>query len=164
MTSGPAAHTAGIFWEKIVITKRCNCCHQEKPLSEFHRRVDRPSHAANCKACHNAKSRVAAALWRLKNKQKIRAINQKYNPKRVKRSTMTPDELMRLTYAGQPLFVQSEIGLEKLCKVCMDYWPADTEFFWKSNIGAGGIFDICKCCAREARLPRSDNLNPAIHA
>lgn len=38
---------------------------------------------------------------------------------------------------------EGELGLEKLCTKCDDWWPADSEFFWTSN---GRLHYCCKAC------------------
>lgn len=40
-------------------------------------------------------------------------------------------------------------GLEKHCKRCEEWWPADTEFFFSDPGGQGGLFYCCKACYRE---------------
>lgn len=48
-------------------------------------------------------------------------------------------------------FVVTEIGLEKLCTLCGDYWPADTQFFYPK---AGKLSSECKACAAEKAMAR----------
>lgn len=33
----------------------------------------------------------------------------------------------------KPKFIETELGLEKLCKNCQEYWPADSEFWFMIN-------------------------------
>lgn len=40
-------------------------------------------------------------------------------------------------------------GLEKFCRGCGDYWPADTEFFYSHATTKGGLWDWCKACYLE---------------
>lgn len=51
---------------------------------------------------------------------------------------------------------ETELGLEKRCSVCGDYWPADTEFFYAKG---AGLMSCCKACYVARRWPdgrRSD--------
>jgi len=41
---------------------------------------------------------------------------------------------------------QSEGQLEKRCRGCNEYWPADTEFFYRHSTGADGLQSYCKAC------------------
>lgn len=43
----------------------------------------------------------------------------------------------------------SDIGQEKLCGRCQEWWPADPEFFFRSTTKAGGLFHCCKACYAE---------------
>lgn len=49
-------------------------------------------------------------------------------------------------------FVTTEIGLEKKCGRCGEYWPADGEF-WYSE-GTRGLSKWCKACYEEWRKER----------
>ncbi len=40
-------------------------------------------------------------------------------------------------------------GLEKFCIRCVEWWPADTEFFFSDPEGQAGLFYCCKACYRE---------------
>lgn len=44
---------------------------------------------------------------------------------------------------------EGELGLEKLCAACNEWWPADDEFFSPDVGGAGGRYNYCKACAAE---------------
>lgn len=44
------------------------------------------------------------------------------------------------------LYRQTELGLEKRCSACGDYWPADPEFFYPKG---GRLASQCKACFRE---------------
>lgn len=46
---------------------------------------------------------------------------------------------------------QSDGQLEKRCCACKEYWPADTEFFYRHRGGADGLRDYCKACQGEVR-------------
>jgi hypothetical protein len=45
----------------------------------------------------------------------------------------------------------TDIGLEKRCTACDDWWPADTEFFAVQSCKPDGLSSGCKCCHAEAR-------------
>ena len=53
----------------------------------------------------------------------------------------------------------TEIGTEKLCPKCNEYWPADKEFFYSSKTTKDGLFSWCKACHTEWR----HNKYPAEH-
>jgi hypothetical protein len=40
-------------------------------------------------------------------------------------------------------------GQEKLCTRCVEWWPADLEFFYADPDGAAGLFYCCKACYQE---------------
>lgn len=45
------------------------------------------------------------------------------------------------------VYVFSEVGeLERLCNLCDEYWPADTEFWFTAPRDKGGLFYCCKAC------------------
>lgn len=37
-------------------------------------------------------------------------------------------------------------GYEKLCHDCQEWWPADTEFFYKDKANSDGFMCYCKDC------------------
>jgi len=39
---------------------------------------------------------------------------------------------------------------EKLCVRCLEYWPADTEFFYRHARKADGLESACKACLAES--------------
>ena len=45
------------------------------------------------------------------------------------------------------MMITTELGLEKKCTKCGDWWPADKEFY-NSN-GGGKLHSKCKACERE---------------
>ncbi|HLO65304.1 MAG TPA: hypothetical protein VK165_20265 [Azonexus sp.] len=45
--------------------------------------------------------------------------------------------------------------LEKQCAQCMDYWPADTEFFYTAKTG-DGLHTWCKACYQAWRQAKKD--------
>ncbi len=40
-------------------------------------------------------------------------------------------------------------GLEKFCTRCVEWWPADTEFFFSDPEGQAALSYCCKACYRE---------------
>ena len=46
---------------------------------------------------------------------------------------------------------ETELGLEKRCACCGDYWPADPEFF---HLKANGLATRCRACVNARRLVR----------
>lgn len=46
-------------------------------------------------------------------------------------------------------FIITELGKEKLCCACDEYWPANEEFFYKR--GDVGLHSYCKACYQERR-------------
>jgi len=55
-------------------------------------------------------------------------------------------------------YQQSDGQLEKRCCACKEYWPADTEFFYRHRGGADGLSDYCKAChaaMREASMDKN---------
>lgn len=49
-----------------------------------------------------------------------------------------------------PKYKETELGTEKICIECEEYFPADTEFFWATGRnrkdGSVQIVAACKCC------------------
>lgn len=53
-----------------------------------------------------------------------------------------------------PRCIVTELGTEKRCPRCNEYWPADTDFFYSQKGKKDGLHDWCKACYtawREAR-------------
>jgi hypothetical protein len=44
---------------------------------------------------------------------------------------------------------QTDLGPEKLCTRCDEWWPADPEFFYSDPEGVAGLFYCCKACYQE---------------
>ena len=44
------------------------------------------------------------------------------------------------------MIIHTELGLEKSCGRCDDFWPADEEFFHKRG---EGLHSYCKACVSE---------------
>lgn len=69
--------------------------------------------------------------------------------------------------ANKPKFIQTELGKEKLCKHCHEYWPADSEFWYmiKDTLKDGTVIQrpdsACKGCYdkvyRHNRAKRQNN-------
>lgn len=53
-------------------------------------------------------------------------------------------------------FVFTELGLEKRCSTCRDFFPADTEFFFSQTSRPDGLSTYCKACNldREIKIGR----------
>lgn len=47
--------------------------------------------------------------------------------------------------------VETELGLERRCNVCGEWWPLDAEFFYRQVNGHRGFQGICKACKSEQR-------------
>ena len=44
---------------------------------------------------------------------------------------------------------------EKFCKKCEEWWPADTEFFFRHAKRADGLSSNCKACFRDTPSNRA---------
>ena len=59
---------------------------------------------------------------------------------------------MKSNKAKKPMYIFTELGKEKLCKHCDEYWPTDSEFWFmiKSKLKDGTITfrpeSACKGC------------------
>ena len=59
---------------------------------------------------------------------------------------------MKSNEAKKPMYIFTELGKEKLCKHCDEYWPTDSEFWFmiKSKLKDGTIIlrpdSACKGC------------------
>lgn len=45
------------------------------------------------------------------------------------------------------LFIYTELGREKLCPLCGEYYPMDEEFFYKNGFRGGVQQWACRCKA-----------------
>lgn len=64
---------------------------------------------------------------------------------------------MIVSAGGKPRLIQTDLGVEKYCKGCDEYFPADTEFFFLAKInknGAPRLESICKACRIEKRMEK----------
>ncbi|MGA0610525.1 hypothetical protein [Caldimonas sp. KR1-144] len=43
----------------------------------------------------------------------------------------------------------TDLGAEKYCTRCNEWWPADGEFFYSDPTGLAGLFYCCKACYQE---------------
>lgn len=71
-------------------------------------------------------------------------------------SPLPKDFLQRRAQAlkkgNEHLYQQTELGIEKLCPRCKEYWPADTEFFHLSSGNYGdGLYTYCRACSMEIK-------------
>lgn len=57
------------------------------------------------------------------------------------------------TKEKKPKFITTELGQEKHCYGCDEYYPADTDFFFASGRyrkdGSHGLDALCKACRIE---------------
>lgn len=56
--------------------------------------------------------------------------------------------------SGTPSLIQTDLGLEKYCKGCNEYYPADLEFFFLAKInkdGSSRLETLCKACRMERK-------------
>lgn len=56
--------------------------------------------------------------------------------------------------------IRTEVGLEKHCPKCDDYWPMDTEF-WFASKTEDGLFAWCRSCYTKHRWPERGAPTPA---
>lgn len=65
----------------------------------------------------------------------------------------TPLKLRRALAAGlaRDLYVRTDLGLEKRCSRCGEYWPADTGFFLQRAESGDGLHNWCKACLADWR-------------
>jgi hypothetical protein len=52
------------------------------------------------------------------------------------------------TMLQPPLKADTEIGVEKRCMSCGEYWPADTEFFETKISSRDGLSARCIACVK----------------
>lgn len=45
----------------------------------------------------------------------------------------------------------TELGTERRCSICGDWWPLDEEFYYRQRNGYGGFQSICKACKATRR-------------
>lgn len=50
-------------------------------------------------------------------------------------------------------YIVTELGTEKLCPRCGEYWPADREFFWPRGHGHG-LQGWCRACTANCERGR----------
>lgn len=63
-------------------------------------------------------------------------------------STKTsPGLLSRRLTSG--VFLETDLGLEKRCSKCREYWPADNTAFYVCSKAPDGLYDWCKACYLE---------------
>ncbi len=59
----------------------------------------------------------------------------------------------------KPICVETELGREKLCPACQEYYPLDKEFFYHSGhrlkSGERGFESRCKACYKQAYSKRN---------
>lgn len=57
----------------------------------------------------------------------------------------------------------SNIGREKKCPKCTEFWPADTEFFHSVPSNASGLNGWCKACYAEWQNNKKVSLKEEAH-
>ncbi|MBZ0104005.1 MAG: hypothetical protein K8H84_00090 [Sulfuricella denitrificans] len=62
----------------------------------------------------------------------------------------TPSVIDKRVSAGR--FIFTELGLEKRCSTCGEFFPADTEFFFSQKSRPEGISCACKACIVEGKI------------
>lgn len=45
----------------------------------------------------------------------------------------------------------TELGTERRCNSCGEYWPLDGEFYHRNSKGIGGFLGTCRACFAERR-------------
>jgi len=68
---------------------------------------------------------------------------------------MKPMLLQRRLATGKAV-IDDEVGLQKLCPRCLEFWPQDTLFWSPSVREADGLQCRCKACQAEHRHERSN--------
>lgn len=48
-------------------------------------------------------------------------------------------------------FLETELGVERVCSACGDAWPYDPEFWYRQPNGYRGLQSMCKACKAERR-------------
>lgn len=64
-----------------------------------------------------------------------------------------PELIYRRLASG--VFQITDLGLEKRCSKCREYFPADNEFFYPNGGSPDGLCDWCKACYQQWKLARS---------
>lgn len=58
--------------------------------------------------------------------------------------TLSPSELE--AYIAKGRYRRTDVGeIEKRCACCLDFWPADSEFFFRTTRN-DGLHSYCKAC------------------
>lgn len=69
-------------------------------------------------------------------------------------SMLVMDEATLARLIKRGTYRLSEDGeLEKLCRHCWCYWPADSEFYFSAKGRPDGLHSYCKACYFETRYP-----------
>ena len=58
------------------------------------------------------------------------------------------------------LRVETELGVEKKCPVCNEYWPEDTDFFYPDRHTKTGFTCRCIACQLETRRQYQEKKHP----
>jgi hypothetical protein len=73
----------------------------------------------------------------------------------------SPEIMARRLINGR--YRQDVDGLYRRCSRCRDYWPADSEFFFKAKT-QDGLADWCKACYLEWRYPNGRSHQSGMEA
>lgn len=61
-------------------------------------------------------------------------------------------------------FARTEIGEERLCSQCQEYWPNTSEYFYHQNKAKGILMAACKACYIERRYPNGRSQTTRYYA
>lgn len=65
------------------------------------------------------------------------------------RSPLSKVVLRRLHPKPNPALMETELGIERKCSKCGEWWPHDTEFYYADADGLGGLTSRCRACFAE---------------
>jgi erythromycin esterase-like protein len=55
--------------------------------------------------------------------------------------------------------IVTELGVEKRCVKCGEFWPAEPEFFQRNRDNPDGLDNYCKDCRQQARIKTQQTFN-----
>ena len=58
--------------------------------------------------------------------------------------------------------IVTELGTEKRCVKCGEFWPAEPEFFQRNRDNPDGLDNYCKDCRQQARIKTQQTLNAQL--
>lgn len=65
----------------------------------------------------------------------------------------TPDSATLARRLRRGIYTYVDTDLYKRCPRCVEYWPADSEFFYTAPSEMDGLMTWCKACYNEWRYP-----------